>query len=536
MELHVVKNCSGKPEGAVSTREPVASIAAARVRVAELLVERYASVTAEVLDAAGEVLSEFDGSAWKHHSEAENEQAVARLQADLAQANEQMRTARVRLQAVAQALAETQSERDHLKARVTSLEGEIDVMRRWWPFPEEDVSRGWAVSPGEEEPSRFVAVFSDEQEAEAYAVWRQDREHSLADDDRDPSWELREIYASITAGVSCAAIAESLNLDATPGARAQRRRKAKHWTSDRVWRLATSRTYRGEWTVNKAQGAVITVPTIIDPDDWDATQRAMTSPLRGTPRGKSPIICLASRLARCALCGSVVQVHMRSGGAAGRRYQYYVCRAVSHPRTKAEKCPLKARRIEEVDARLWAAVERFLVEGWPGIEARMLTAIKARQGQGDEVRGQLELAERELRRLAGAEGALLVRFRRGAVSEDALDVALAALAEDRRAAEVERDQARAALGREAAGVEALGQAIAGARALLPNAPPEIRQQLVRALIEPGALRLGQWSIEATVSLSWDALATGAALQAGSSPRRAHQPRDLAYRMAVELVA
>jgi hypothetical protein len=505
MELHVVKNCSGKPEGAVSTREPVASIAAARVRVAELLVERYASVTAEVLDAAGEVLSEFDGSAWKHHSEAENEQAVARLQADLAQANEQMRTARVRLQAVAQALAETQSERDHLKARVTSLEGEIDVMRRWWPFPEEDVSRGWAVSPGEEEPSRFVAVFSDEQEAEAYAVWRQDREHSLADDDRDPSWELREIYASITAGVSCAAIAESLNLDATPGARAQRRRKAKHWTSDRVWRLATSRTYRGEWTVNKAQGAVITVPTIIDPDDWDATQRAMTSPLRGTPRGKSPIICLASRLARCALCGSVVQVHMRSGGAAGRRYQYYVCRAVSHPRTKAEKCPLKARRIEEVDARLWAAVERFLVEGWPGIEARMLTAIKARQGQG-------------------------------AVSEDALDVALAALAEDRRAAEVERDQARAALGREAAGVEALGQAIAGARALLPNAPPEIRQQLVRALIEPGALRLGQWSIEATVSLSWDALATGAALQAGSSPRRAHQPRDLAYRMAVELVA
>jgi site-specific DNA recombinase len=347
---------------------------------------------------------------------------------------------------------------------------------------------------------------------------------------------LREIYASIAAGVSCAAIAESLNLDATPGARAQRRRKAKHWTSDRVWRLATSRTYRGEWTVNKAQGAVITVPTIIDPDDWDATQRAMTSPLRGTPRGKSPIICLASRLARCALCGSVVQVHMRSGGAAGRRYQYYVCRAVSHPRTKAEKCPLKARRIEEVDARLWAAVERFLVEGWPEIEARMLTSIQARQGHGDDVRVELEQAERELRRLASAEDALLVRFRRGAVSESALDVALSALAEDRRAAEVERDQARAALGREAAGVESLGRAIAAARALLPAAPPEIRQQLVRALIEPGALRLGQWSIEATVSLSWDALSTGAALQAGSSPRRAHQPRDLAYRMAVELVA
>jgi site-specific DNA recombinase len=347
---------------------------------------------------------------------------------------------------------------------------------------------------------------------------------------------LREIYASIAAGVSCAAIAESLNLDATPGARAQRRRKASHWTSDRVWRLATSRTYRGEWTVNKAHGAVITVPTIIDPGDWDATQRAMTSPLRGTPRGKSPIICLASRLARCALCGSVVQVHMRSGGAAGRRYQYYVCRAVSHPRTKAEKCPLKARRIEEVDARLWAAVERFLVEGWPEIEARMLTAIQARQGHGDEARDELEQAERELRRLASAEDALLVRFRRGAVSEAALDVALAALAEDRRAAEVERDRGRAELGREAAGVESLGRAIAAARALLPDAPPEIRQQLVRALIEPGALRLGQWSIEATVSLSWDALSAGAALQDGSSPRRAHQPRDLAYRMAVELVA
>jgi site-specific DNA recombinase len=347
---------------------------------------------------------------------------------------------------------------------------------------------------------------------------------------------VREIYESILAGASCAEIAEGLNKRNAPHARAKRRRAASHWTSHRVWYLATLRTYSGEWTVDKAKGAVLQVPAIIEPEQWAATQRALRSPLRGKPRGKSPMICLGSRLARCELCGSVIQVHMRSGGKAGRRYQYYVCRGHSLPRTKAERCQFKPRRVEEVDARLWAAVERFLVEGWDELARGLLGQAMARQGQQVEIRAELDEAERELLRLSRVEGVLLERFRLGAVSEDALDEQLDAIARGRRQAEERRALASAALGRESAGVEALRAAVDALRDRLPDAPPSVRQEVVRALIEPGELRLGIWSIHATVALSWGALSAEEAAQAGSCTKRRHQPGDLAYRTAVELVA
>jgi DNA invertase Pin-like site-specific DNA recombinase len=347
---------------------------------------------------------------------------------------------------------------------------------------------------------------------------------------------IHEIYESVIAGASCARIAEALNLRKVPGARSKHRRRAPYWRSDRVWWIATSPIYRGEWTVDKAKGSTLRVPAIVSPETWAQAQQAMRSPLRGTPRGKSPIVCLASRLARCALCGSVVQVHMRSGGKSGRRYQYYVCRNVSHPRTRAEKCALKARRYEEVDARLWAAVVRLLTEGWHELERRLLAQAMAVHGRQDQIRVDLDQAEAEMLRVAGVERALVERFRRGMLSEESLDEALEQLAQQRRAAEEARAQARERLGHAAAGVEALTAAVAAIRDRLPNAAPAVRQQLVRALIEPGKLRLGQWSIEATVGLSWSALARGMALQAGSNSQHQHAVGDGDYVATVELVA
>jgi hypothetical protein len=85
---------------------------------------------------------------------------------------------------------------DRLTKRITLLEGQLDDQRTWWPFDEAEVSRGWAVSPGEEEPSGFVAVFSDQAEAERYATWRQEQERAVDEDDRDPSWEYPNVLPS----------------------------------------------------------------------------------------------------------------------------------------------------------------------------------------------------------------------------------------------------------------------------------------------------------------------------------------------------
>jgi site-specific DNA recombinase len=346
--------------------------------------------------------------------------------------------------------------------------------------------------------------------------------------DEDRAAIVREIYSAITDGVSCGFIAETFNLRGVPTPR------AAHWTSDRVWRLATSAAYRGEWTVDKAKGAVLQVPAIVEPELWDAAQRALTSPLRGQRRSTHRGVYLASGIARCT-CGGRIQVHVRSGGRVGR-YGYYACKAHAFPAVKAERCPIKARRVEEVDERLWAAIVRLLGEGWPQIEAGLLAEATARHGQQDEVRAELAQAEREQQRVAGVERALVARFRRGAVSEEAFDAALEDLAKDRARAEVALSQARATLGQSDLGLGALRAAVASVRDVLPTAPTPVRQALVRALIAPGALRLGEWSIEATVELSWDALSLSPALQAGSSTKRRHQPGDLAYRTAVELVA
>jgi site-specific DNA recombinase len=348
---------------------------------------------------------------------------------------------------------------------------------------------------------------------------------------------LREIYESIASGnISCGYLAETLNLrGVAAGARGKHRRRATHWTSDRVWRLVTSPVYRGEWTVDKAKAAVLQVPAIVTPELWHEAQRALVSPLRGHPRSRYKGVYLASGIARC-VCGSLVQVRTRSGGKAGARYTYYACKAHAVPAIKAKRCPIRARRVEEVDERLWAAVVRTLGEGWQETEARMLGFAQAEHGRDDEARATLARTEDELLRLARVEAALLGRYRRGQVSEAALDQSLDELARDRRRAEEARDQAQGTLGRAGASVRALGAAVAAIRDRLPDAPLEVRQQLVRALIEPGKLRLGEWSIEATINLSWRALSQGVERQAGSNSPIGHKDGEGDYVYTVEVAA
>jgi hypothetical protein len=80
-----------------------------------------------------------------------------------------------------------------LKKRIHVLEGQLEDARTWWTFDEEEVSRGWCVSPWGEEPSGFVAVFSDKAEAERYATWRQEQERAADEDERHQAWEFPNV-------------------------------------------------------------------------------------------------------------------------------------------------------------------------------------------------------------------------------------------------------------------------------------------------------------------------------------------------------
>jgi hypothetical protein len=171
---------------------PVCEIAGLRQRIAELTAER--DIARKTLDEADSAYNHLERDMARQREQTQ----IARAQCARAQSDRDATWSALRMAVtgdpsaagpISQALAEVQTERDNLKLSVTSLAGQLDVERQWWPFAESEVSRGWSVFPGEEEPATPIAVFSDEQEASAYATWRQALEIAKPEDDRHPAWE-----------------------------------------------------------------------------------------------------------------------------------------------------------------------------------------------------------------------------------------------------------------------------------------------------------------------------------------------------------
>ncbi len=333
---------------------------------------------------------------------------------------------------------------------------------------------------------------------------RYDRESGRFSIDPDAAALVREAFERVAAGESCAAVATRWNTRGEPTGAADRSNKATEWRSERVHDLVRSATYRGDWIVDKRNRLSIPVPPIVTEQLWyragDALERWGR---RGLRRTKHVYLCEA--IADCRTCGARIGIstHGYSTSTGYTRHGYYVCGHRRRPPFGAARCDLPMRRVDEVDERLWSAVHDLLTRRLPEladmVAARQAAAASSAADWSRDVAGY----EAHIARLDAAEASLLALFRRGRVTEQALDRELGAVGRERAFL---REQRAAAQRAAAASVNTAASGPDALRALQRvalRATPEQRARIVRAVITGEGVyrvKIGPYSIDAKAAL------------------------------------
>lgn len=350
---------------------------------------------------------------------------------------------------------------------------------------------------------------------------RYDRETGIFTIDPVESALVREAFERIAAGESCVAVSTSWNVRGVATGPDDRANRATEWRNERVYNLVRSATYRGEWTIDKRRRLTLKVPAIVDEALWyragDALERWGR---RGLRRTKHVYLCEA--IADCAACGARIGISRHSYATVSQarvEHGYYICGHRRRPPFGGARCDLPMRRVDEVDERLWVAVLDVLTNR--GAELADMIAerrVRAAAATSDWARDAAEYEER-IGRLDRTERALLERFRRGKVSEGALDQELDAVGRERAFLRTQVEAARRAVAAGSASAQAGSGALAALRRLALRATPDQRRRIVRAII-PGdgeyRVRLGVQSIEAKGAIWETAPAVAHAERASSS--------------------
>lgn len=308
----------------------------------------------------------------------------------------------------------------------------------------------------------------------------------LAYDRRTGAWSVdereaavvREIFARVAGGESCVQVADDLLRRSAPSPRGP-------WSRDRVYRIVRSRTVVGEWCADKELGAVVRVPPVVTELAWFEAQRAL---LRHRRRGlvRTKHIYLLEGLATCGHCGAPIGI--RSGQWVARLGKMappaYVCRGRKVLRT----CKAKIVKCAELDDRIWSALGRELVD--PRLLEALAEVGQQRAGDAHDWAADAAGYRKHLDRLEALESGWMARFRRGQVTEGALDRELAALGRERKAVRqqlVTAERALAAHQSASSRTMAAREAVARLSAALPSATPEQRRALLRELASDGAV-------------------------------------------------
>ena len=291
-----------------------------------------------------------------------------------------------------------------------------------------------------------------------------------------------EIFERVAAGETCNAIAFDLHT------RGVVRLREGHWNRERIWAIVHATTYLGEWVADKAKGLKVPVPQLVSQELFDRAHEALSRfGLRGLNRVKHHSLCQG--ISRCSRCGAAMGVTWSTNASTKVRTGYYVCTRRRAPRFGEERCMQPMRRVEEVDAAVWAKVVEIL--STPNyLERALVGRADETDGEGKNWKNDLAQYRRALARSVKAEETILERFTRGLVSEAAMDAALKRSTTERKMLERQIATAEArvkGLERDRAELNALESGLDDLRRAMndPNAAtPEIRRSLAQKLV-PG---------------------------------------------------
>lgn len=292
-----------------------------------------------------------------------------------------------------------------------------------------------------------------------------------------------EMFERVANGESCRAIADDFHARAIP-------KPHGPWERHRISRIVRSRHVLGSWTVDKARNLTIAVPQIVDEDLWQRANNALDS--SGT-RGlrKTRYQYLLEGLAVCSQCGASMQIRSRVWDARRNgRHQpaAYICKARRMFRLGGDRCGQPIVPTLVADEQAWRAIADELSD--PTLADAIAREIT---GQGEDAREWAADAEgyrQHLGRLERVESAVLDRYRRGLVSDAALDVELGRLAKERGGVRAQLATAERALSGASVTRERLDDAMRvldDLRCVLGETDFETRRELVKLLVPRGGV-------------------------------------------------
>lgn len=265
------------------------------------------------------------------------------------------------------------------------------------------------------------------------------------------------------------------------------------WQPASVRRLLVNALYRGEYVYGRngvrkgtrQSVAIAEQPPIVPVALWDAAQEALRHNLAFSQRNRRREYTLRG-LVLCGTCG-IRYVGTGSGsGASGR--QYYRCSGsvgLHGPYgERGEKCPSVWVRAGELEELVWADIEEFRRN--PGsVIQRLRVKMGEESARADDLQAELLEAQRQLSGQDAERDSILVLFRKGRITEAALDRQLDAIAAEEAAlqARVEslRDRVKAA--------ESTQATLASAEATLREletvevSDPATKRRIIERLVE-----------------------------------------------------
>jgi site-specific DNA recombinase len=296
---------------------------------------------------------------------------------------------------------------------------------------------------------------------------------------------VREIFARVAAGEPCIRIADDLaRRNASPAPRTG-------WSKQGVYRIVRKRSSIGEWDADKRRGAVIRIPSIITEREWQEAQRAlMLHRKRGLRRTKH--IYLLEGLATCAECGRKMMIRSACGSigkTTGRRsLAAYICRGRKIERV----CFAPVAPSVDLDERVWTALCAELEQ--PDLLQALADVGRDRANDARDWASDADDYRAKLLRLEKIEAEAMARYRRGQISQGALDAELEAIGRERVIFREQLATAERALGATLSAQERLraaGDTLAQLRAALPLARPDQRRALLRELVHAVVIDKGR---------------------------------------------
>jgi site-specific DNA recombinase len=300
-----------------------------------------------------------------------------------------------------------------------------------------------------------------------------------------------EIFRRVIAGESCLVIADDLRRRGIPCPR-------NKWDRHAVWRVVRSRHAVGEWTADKRKRITLAVPSIIDESTW---QHAQSKLIAHGKRGlvKTKHTYLLEGMATCAACGSPIAI--RSATFVKRRGYAnpaaYVCRARKLARLDDPRCEAPIVQIADTDDLVWEQIaatinSRDLASGLQRLVDQQAANRQSWEADVKEYRAKLE-------KLKEREAAVLARYQRGMISDDAFDTSLASYRRERAALET---QIKTAEGQAAGGADVpmvdVSRWLRELRTLARTASLSERQRIVRMLVRPGSVKLDKGVVRLTM--------------------------------------